>query len=153
MSPSPTPHHQRIAGEIYWQIKAHLKEVGGGDVFISPIDVYLSETNTYQPDVIFISEERRSIIGAVKIEGAPDLVVEVLSPSNAHYDLGKKQARYEQYGVREYWIVDPAERTLRILRLQDGQFKAARELRERGLIESTVLPELAVDIADIFATP
>ena len=85
-----------------------------GKVFIAPLDIYLGENETYQPDVFFISKERESIIGEKKIEGAPDLVIEVLSESTAYYDLKKKKAVYEKSGVSEYWIVDPEEKNIEI---------------------------------------
>src|SRR3990167_6684556 len=100
MTPSPIPYHQEILGNIFYELKRFVEETTRGDV-------YFSETDIYQPDIIFISKDRLNIIGEKKIEGSPDLVIEILSPATAYYDLRIKKDTYEQSGVKEYWIVDP----------------------------------------------
>jgi Uma2 family endonuclease len=111
---SPTPSHQDTVLTLGMLLKKFANENKLGKVFIAPLDIYLGENETYQPDVFFISKERESIIGEKKIEGAPDLVIEVLSESTAYYDLKKKKAVYEKSGVSEYWIVDPEEKNIEI---------------------------------------
>lgn len=111
---SPTPNHQRTCKKLAALLDNFLSKHPIGEVFIAPLDIYLGENETYQPDVFFISKERESIIGEKKIEGAPDLVIEVLSESTAYYDLKKKKAVYEKSGVSEYWIVDPEEKNIEI---------------------------------------
>ena len=101
ISPAPDTFHQNIAGRIYASLWRFLETHPLGEVFIAPLDVYLTEVNVYQPDVIFISKKRRSIIGKQGIEGAPDLVVEVLSAGTAGFDKGNKREIYARTGVQE----------------------------------------------------
>lgn len=114
MTPSPVPYHQIILMKIGTSIANYVMPKNLGLVLFAPIDVYLEEEETYQPDIIFISNKRMNIVGEKKIEGAPDLVIEILSPSTAYYDLRKKYWKYEEYGVKEYWIVDPDGRSVEV---------------------------------------
>ena len=107
MTPSPTPYHQEISKKIILKLSNFIEERALGHLYYAPLDVYLGERDIYQPDIIFISEERKEIIGPKMIKGAPDLIVEILSASTAYYDLREKFKIYEQNGVNEYWIVDP----------------------------------------------
>ncbi len=105
--PSPVPYHQILSRRIEFELVKFVEERALGEVLYAPMDVYLSDTEVYQPDILFISKERMSIIGEKKIEAAPDLVIEILSPSSAYYDLRHKKNVYETSGVKEYWVVDP----------------------------------------------
>ena len=136
---SPTPAHQRLCKKIAALLDQYLSENPIGEVFIAPLDIYLGEHETYQPDVFFISKERQSIIGAKRIEGAPDLVIEVLSESTAYYDLKKKKSVYEKSGVSEYWVVDAEEKNIeifvnsasgftRVTQLEAGQAYTSKKL-------------------------
>ena len=143
MSPSPTPFHQLVSMRLCKELLG-LVDRGLGVVLQAPIDVFLSETETYQPDLIFIAASRRSIIGEQKIEGAPDLVIEILSPGTAYYDLRHKKHVYEQAGVKEYWIVDPMEHSIEIYESRDGAFvqvtnAVGDETARSGLFESLVV--------------
>ena len=90
MVPAPTPYHQRISRKIESLLLQHVEKNDLGEVLYSPIDVYFGEEDTFQPDIIFISKERSAIIGETKIEGAPDLIIEILSRSTAYYDFGNR---------------------------------------------------------------
>ena len=107
LTPSPMPYHQEISRELGFRLLTFVKKNDLGHVFYAPLDVYFSERDVYQPDILFIEKDRRKIIGKTKIEGSPDIVMEILSPSTAYYDLRKKFRVYAKQGVREYWIVDP----------------------------------------------
>jgi Uma2 family endonuclease len=111
MSPSPTSRHQLILNQINLALTTAFRETGRAIVIPSPIDVYLDETTTaVQPDLAVVGRARTGIIhpdGHIHV--IPDLVVEVLSPFNRDFDLNKKRAVYEHFGVPEYWIVDPAD--------------------------------------------
>ena len=98
MVPAPTPYHQKISQKLEFLLLQHAENNELGEVFGSPIDVYFGEEDTFQPDIIFVSKERLHLIGQTKIEGAPDLVIEILSPSTAYYDLGWKYKVYERAG-------------------------------------------------------
>ena len=90
ITPTPTPYHQRISRRIEFLLIQYVEGNNLGEVFDNPIDVYFEQTETYQPDVIFISKERLDIIKETRLEGIPDLVIEILSPATAYYDLRKK---------------------------------------------------------------
>ncbi len=147
---SPTTSHQECLGELYTEMKAFVKKHQPGKVFISPLDVYLSDEEYYQPDMLFVSNERKSIIQE-RIHGAPDLVVEVLSSSNAYNDLSHKKRMYEEFRVREYWIVDPLEKSVEILFNTENGFQIASKAYAKGMVQSQVLQGFAVDVEQLFA--
>ena len=130
MSPSPTPAHQRILRKLAFALGGFVEEHDLGEVLFAPMDVYLSNIDTPQPDLLFIAKARLGIIGEKYVDGAPDLVMEILSPSTAYHDLKKKKRLYEASGVKEYWIVDPEAREIEVYTLVEGQFDLfAREPR------------------------
>lgn len=148
ITPSPNTDHQEVVGEIYSLLKLFKFN---GKVLMSPLDVFLDNKNVFQPDVLFVSEKRLKIISKRGVEGAPDLVVEVLSPSNAFMDRYTKKDAYFKFGVKEYWIVDPANKTLEIYTLvQDDKNTPHLNLVEEGEITSTVIPQLKFDLKEVF---
>ena len=150
MSPAPTVLHQLVIWRLGTRLFNHVETHELGIVVGSPIDVYLSDTETYQPDLIFISDERRDRITEPYIKGAPDLVVEVLSPSTGYYDLTKKRRTYEAAGVKEYWIIDPKEKTVEILYNLEGTFKTLIHAYQQGEVSSRLLNGFKVDLAKLF---
>ena len=115
----------------------------------APVDVKFSDRRVLQPDFVFVSPERQHLLANRQyIDGTPDLVIEVLSPSNRSYDLEEKYRIYEEEGVREYWIVDPGAETLKIFLLQDGRF--VEQPNVDGIAQSVVLPGLEIDVAALF---
>ncbi|PSQ80240.1 MAG: Uma2 family endonuclease [Bacteroidetes bacterium QS_8_68_15] len=108
VAPAPNTFHQRIIMRLSAQMHNHAQENDLGEVFTSPIDLIFSDTDVVQPDVLFVAKERAAIVEHHGLTDAPDLVVEVLSESNRRHDEIRKRRLYERYGVREYWIVDPA---------------------------------------------
>lgn len=113
LTPSPTVRHQRVAATMQEALRTFVKANDLGSVFYAPLDVVLSDENVVQPDILFISKERDNIIKEENIQGPPDLVVEIISPSTAERDRSLKKALYGKFGVREYWIVDPEIKQLR----------------------------------------
>jgi Uma2 family endonuclease len=146
MTPAPTPYHQEILGRMYTTLREFVQHHKLGIVLPSPIDVYLTETETYQPDIVFVSKERMEIIGEKKIEGPPDLLVEILSPGTAYYDLIHKNRIYDTSGVKEYWIVDPQEATIEVLENTSEGFLVAGRVRTRGRVNSRLLKGFGIDI-------
>ncbi|HLC15383.1 MAG TPA: Uma2 family endonuclease [Thermodesulfovibrionia bacterium] len=120
MSPAPKPKHQRILMRIIEKLIPLSK--GRGDLFVAPVDVYFDDEDAFQPDIIFISNQKKHIIKDDGIYGAPDLVIEILSKSTAYYDLNKKFKVYEKYGVNEYWIIDPDAQTIELYRNDQVQW-------------------------------
>ncbi|GAB4417843.1 MAG: Uma2 family endonuclease [Thermodesulfovibrionales bacterium] len=151
MTPSPVPYHQRISKRLEFLLYDFVeKKRDMGEVFYSPIDVYLEETEVYQPDIIFVSKERLNIIGEKKIEGAPDIVIEILSPATAYYDLRHKKTVYAKHGVKEYWIVDPMEKSIEIFENRDHEFVLTDKATGKGNVKSKLLEGFEVEIEEIF---
>lgn len=150
VTPSPIPYHQDILRKIGFKLVAFIEERGLGKVYYTPLDVYFSETDTYQPDIIFISKERLNIIGEKKIEGPPDLVIEILSPQTAYYDLRTKKDTYEKAGVKEYWIVDPIQKAVEIFLNKGGSFEAVSAVRGEDKIRSELLKGLSISLKEVF---
>ena len=148
--PAPTPYHQKVCGKISYFLRDHVYKEKLGEVFDAPIDVFFEETETYQPDIIFISKERVGIVGEKRIEGAPDLVIEVISPATAYYDLRKKFRVYERHGVKEYWIVDPEEKSIEVYINQGKKFLPAETAIKKGTVESQILKGFKVQVEEIF---
>lgn len=148
-SPSPVPYHQSISKHIQFKLYT-LEQQGKGKVFDAPIDVYLSEENTFQPDLIFIVTERLSIIGNKKIEGPPDIVIEILSPHTAYYDLRQKKEVYEQYGVKEYWIVDPMAKRIDVYENKGKKYVLITSAAETGEVSSELLGGFSVNLDSLF---
>ncbi|MDB6021584.1 MAG: hypothetical protein JWQ04_1441 [Pedosphaera sp.] len=153
MSPSPNIFHQDIAGTIYRLVGNFLEKTPVGRVFIAPADVFLGDINVYQPDVLFVSNQRCSIITENGIEGAPDLVVEILSPSTAHLDKGSKRKVYARSGVLEFWLVDLQTRTIQVYLLSKDAETPIATHGEKATFESSLLPGLRFKTAAIFKTP
>ena len=149
--PAPSVPHQSVVmnlSNILWNFA---KNRSMGKVLAAPTDVYLSETNVLQPDVLFISSDRTGIVTERCIHGAPDLVVEIVSPSSARRDRGAKRELYARYGVAEYWLVDPVAGTLEVLRLTDGHFVTTERYGRADTLTTPVLPGLTVHLDEVFA--
>ncbi|MBT1704670.1 Uma2 family endonuclease [Chryseosolibacter indicus] len=150
MNPSPTPYHQAVIGNLYELIKPLAKEAGGL-VFLSPLDVHIDKKNVYQPDLIYIRSSNKHIVTQRAIEGVPDLVIEVISPSNIFSDRNTKKKVYQRIGVAEYWIVDPANQTLEVyLKDQTDPDVPFLYVVTEGIVTSTVLTELQFNLNQIF---
>jgi len=150
VSASPSLEHQATLGEIYDLVKGFVRVNDLGRVFFAPLDVFFSDINVVEPDLLFVSRVRFAASGPARIEGPPDLVVEVLSPSTKRIDLTRKQALYASFGVPEYWIIDPDAETVRMLFLEAGE-DVEQSPDESGRLHSRVLVGLAFDPAVIFS--
>lgn len=124
MEPAPVYLHQDVLCAIFLSLAGHVQQCGLGKVLVAPVDVYLDGSNAFQPDILFIAKERLCLLRENGLHGAPDMVIEILSPSTAKYDRGNKKRVYERNGVREYWIVDPHTRIVQGYRLLNGAFEA-----------------------------
>lgn len=150
MTPSPVPYHQIISMRMEYELLKFVEERKLGIILDAPIDVYLSEEETYKPDIIFISNDRLNIIGEKKIESAPDLIVEILSPATAYYDLRHKKRIYESSGVKEFWVMDPMEKSIEVYENVGGRFKLFNEGIKKGKIHSNLLKGLEVEVEMMF---
>jgi Uma2 family endonuclease len=149
VSPTPVPYHQRLAFKI-----AKLLDmlIPNGEVFIAPLDVRLDETNVPQPDVMWVAEGSPCVITDKRLEGPPDLVVEVYSPSTAKRDKEDKFALYQRHGVREYWMLDPANRYLEAWTLVEGKYNKLGTFVPGETFDSPVLGGKTVDLTAIFGS-
>ena len=150
MTPSPITNHQRISGRIEFELRKFVSENDLGEVFDAPYDVYLDDENVVQPDIMFISKERSKIIGEKNLQGAPDLVVEILSESTAYRDLIQKKKLYAKFGVKEYWIVVPEEKTIDIYSLKDKSYLLYKSYGKDATLESTSLRGFRIELKGIF---
>ena len=150
MSPSPKEIHQYISGNLHLVLGAFVRDRSLGRVYHAPFDVVLSDTNVVQPDLLFVSTERAAIITADNIQGAPDLVVEILSPATAERDRTIKLDLYAQHGVQEYWIVDPDAKTITVLLRGGSRFEVNGIYREGQTLRSPTLAGFSVVVQDVF---
>jgi len=150
MTPSPITNHQRISGRIEFALRKFVSENDLGEVFDAPYDVYLDDENVVQPDMMFISKGRSKIIGEKNLQGAPDLVVEILSESTAYRDLIQKKKLYAKFGVKEYWIVVPEEKTIDIYSLKDKSYLLYKSYGKDATLESMSLRGFRIELKNIF---
>ncbi|HHV55675.1 MAG TPA: Uma2 family endonuclease [Firmicutes bacterium] len=153
VTPSPNVEHQRILRRLTDVIERFVEGNDLGEVFFSPLDVILSDTNVVQPDLFFVAKNRLGIITRDNVQGPPDLIVEVLSPSTDARDRQLKRTIYSKYGVKEYWIVDPQARTVEVLRVGPEWTGLAlvSVIPEGGTLTTPLLPGLAVPVAVLFS--
>ena len=153
MIAAPNVAHQKALFRMARLVEDFVLERGLGGVFIAPTDVVLSDTNVVQPDVIFVSKGRMSVVGDANIQGAPDLVVEIVSPSNPERDLIRKRDIYARHGVREYWIADPITRLIRVMVLDGNGYRLVGEFGEGDLLESGALEGIGLEVRGAFSAP
>ena len=152
MVPSPKRAHQRNQTKLGSRMSFFAEENDLGEVYFAPFDVVLSETDTVQPDLLFVSKERLHIITADNVQGAPDLVVEIRSPSTARQDWTVKRELYARHGVKEYWLVDPEAATVAVLLLDEGGLKVTGVFGEGDSLSSAVMSGFSIALADIFGS-
>lgn len=150
MAPAPGSVHQWASFKLARLMADFVESRLLGVVYIAPLDVILSENDTMQPDILFVSAGREGIITQRACEGPPDLVVEVLSPSTSRRDLGIKRRQYARFGVREYWLVDPVARSIEVLVLRDGKFVSLGVYAGEMSPDSEVMPGLVFAVSSIF---
>lgn len=151
LTPVPSFRHQRILSHLHFRLYAFVEAPGLGMVVPAPTDVILDAENVVQPDLLFVAKERLAIIDTTGgVHGAPDLVVEILSPSTVGRDQGVKRALYSRYGVRECWFVDPDTQSIEVLTLGQSGLVTWRHFTHGSILTSVVLPNLSFAVAEIF---
>lgn len=146
MSPSPSSLHQIVILRLA-RILEKAEESADGLMLISPMDVILSDDTILQPDLLYIKKERRGIVGK-RVEGAPDLVMEILSSDSSRRDKTEKLDLYAKYGVAEYWIVDPVSQVIEFLMLDQGRYVLLQPTDDR--YQSPQLPEVEIDLVSFW---
>lgn len=152
---APFLRHQSVSWRLGGYFFQFLQEHPLGAFFQAPVDVLLSPHDIVQPDLLFVSAERAHILKKRYVRGAPDLVVEILSESTRRRDQGLKLRRYERFGVREYWLVDPDRGTVTVYRLRVGGFVRAADLSTTAgdVLTTPILPGLEIRLAALFDLP
>lgn len=149
MAPSPDTWHQSWVGSLYRILDTHTRGQNLGKVFLAPLDVVLDAENSVQPDLVFISAGNLPSVQRRAIFGVPDLLVEVVSPSSVRRDRYTKKELYARFGVKEYWIADPANASLEVLALVAGRYELHCSAEQTGKITSRILTRLEFDLKDL----
>ena len=128
MSPAPKDVHQTVLNSINVEISLYLRKNKSGEIRIAPYDVHFSKQNILQPDILFVKNENLHKIKTRGLFGAPDLIVEILSPSTSDLDFGEKKLIYEKYGVQEYFVVDPNTKSVDSFFLKNKKYESQKSL-------------------------
>jgi len=150
-APAPTVAHQRIVMRLLDILYPYCNENKHGELLVAPVDVLFSEIDVVQPDILWVSNERLSIITEKNIQGSPDLVVEIVSPSTARKDRELKVKLYEKFKVAEYWLVDPGMGSVSVFRLSGDGLDLVGKHSDLETLESPLFPGLKVDLSVVLA--
>ncbi len=150
MAPAPKPYHQDILLNLAHVLTEHVRMKRLGKVYVSPIDVVLSNEDVVQPDILFVAKDRLPIIGEAAIHGAPDLLIEILSLSTAGRDRTLKKTLYARSGVKEYWIVDPGTKTIEVFSLTPQGYQLFGSFKQSQTLTSPSFVNLAISLNEIF---
>ena len=152
LMPGPTTPHQASSMRFSIHLGMHVEMGGLGHVFAAPYDVTLpGVANPVQPDIVVVLNDHLNIITHRGIEGVPDLVVEIASPGTVGHDRRTKQDAYARAGVPEYWLPDPAHRTIEVLVLEGGEYRSLGVFEGAARLPSRVLPDLPTTVEQFFA--
>lgn len=146
----PRTKHQVLVVNIII-LFGKIRSTQKGQIFTAPTEVYLDAENIYEPDALYLTSDTKCVVEEKKIVGAPELVVEVLSPGTARKDRGDKFRAYEAHGVLEYWITDPFNEYIEVRVLRDGKFDLLGMYYPGDAFESTILKGITISVADLFA--
>lgn len=146
------PMQQRVSGKITIAFDKFLRENPIGQAFFGPIDVFFDKHNNTEPDILFIKKDRSFIIDLENgIMGAPDLIVEIISPNSIKMDRFDKKELYKKFAVKEYWIIDPKNQTIEIHVFKDDDYALHQFLEIEGVVDSTIMQGLELDIKNVFS--
>jgi Uma2 family endonuclease len=152
VSPAPFMRHQVLVGRLYFVLETHLRaHPGTAQVFLSPLDVVLSYYDVVEPDLLLVSGDRAGILTPKNVQGAPSLVIEVLSAHSRSRDRQLKRDLYERSGVQEYWLVDPDACRVSVYRRHAGPgFEPEQTLEHADTLETPLLPGFSLALAELF---
>lgn len=148
--PSPTTTHQEVSSLLHIHLGSHIIKTKIGKLFAAPMDTKFTEIDTFQPDLLFISNKNLSIIEEKRINGVPDLVVEILSPSNDTKEMSYKKHIYESSGVTEYWLINLEKQTLIQYERVDDELRWSKTLFSSDTLTSKVLAGFELQLKQIF---
>ncbi len=150
MSPSPNPFHQEIVVRLSKIMLTFLEDEQIGGYLAGSMDVVFDENNVFQPDFLYVRDDRIAELIKGRIIGAPDITIEILSPTNAYYDLIQKKEVYEKYGVKEYIILDPIAKNAHLYALKDGIYYLHQKAQNNELLHSLILQGFSFDLNYLF---
>ena len=150
--PTPNIAHQRVLGDLSFALHDFVREKRVGEVFLR-VAVVFADTNVVEPDITFVSSSRMDIVETDNIRGAPDLVVEIISPSNSERDVVRKRDIYARHGVGEYWIADPEARSIRVMALEGSTYSIIGKYEAGDQLTSAALKGLRLEVEGVFAAP
>lgn len=145
-----TPRHQSIVGELLFMLITYSRQYGG-ETYQRPTEVHLDDYNVFEPDILYFIPDTQCVVGIERIVGAPELIVEVLSPTTAKHDRQEKYLAYEKNGVHEYWIIDPEHETMEVWVLQNDKFQRQAAYGRNDTFTSALLKQ-KVSVGDFFAS-
>jgi Uma2 family endonuclease len=150
VTPAPSPRHQKVSRKLQFFLMLALERPGLGEVYDAPIDVILSRHDIFQPDLVFIRRENLHIVGAKNIQGVPDLLVEILSPSTRRTDVLLKSRVYARFRVPAYWIVDPDIDRIELFELEGESYRAAQVASRPEVLRPAAFPDLEIPLDEVF---
>lgn len=150
VTPSPSTKHQEVSGKLFVILWQHVKEHNLGKVFAAPMDVILDPTTIVQPDLLFISKKRLKIVTELNIQGAPDLIVEITSPTTTRIDRFTKKQIYARHDVQHYWLIDPAEQKIILYQLRAGQYQQLTEYSGNDIFRPGLFPNLEIALTELW---
>ncbi len=151
VTPSPLIRHQRISANLHIALEHYVRENDRGTLLYAPVDVILDRSTVAVPDLVFVSKKRSAIVTERAIEGAPDLIVEILSPSTSRRDRGVKMKLYQRFGVAHYWIVDPVRCRLETRELGARGYRLVATYEGDAEATSSLLPGLTIELSAVWA--
>ena len=147
--PSPFRKHQIVSMNLSAALHFHVKKNKLGQVLAAPMDVHFGKKNIVQPDIIFVSNNRKSILKKF-VEGAPDFLVEILSYGTKDKYFGEKKALYGKKGVLEYWVIDPDTETIEVFKKNKNTLITDKKYKQKDTIKSTIIKDFQMDVSAIF---
>ena len=150
MEPPPSLYHQDIVRNLVVLLNSHVTKRRLGKIYCAPVGVFLSEHDVFEPDVLFVSAESHAVLRPDGVHGGPDLVVEVLSPSTARIDAGRKRELYFRHGVKEMWLVDPKRRQIQRFEFARDAALPVETIEETETFSSSLFPGLVISAEEIF---
>lgn len=150
MTAAPFLNHQRVSKNLQFLLETYIRTNNWGELFNAPVEVYLGEEEFLQPDLVCISQARLGMLRDKNIHGAPDLVVEILSPSTARYDRVLKMNAYAKHQVEHYWIIDPDARTLEAFELEKGAYRLIAARSEEETFQPSLFPNLTIALSELW---
>jgi Uma2 family endonuclease len=153
LTPAPATRHQRISRALQMLLMQHVADTGAGEVFNAPYDVQLSQTNVIQPDLLLVLRDHRDRIGPDGLHGAPDLAVEIISPTNRSLDRTTKRKLYARHGTPELWLLDDEPDSVEIYRLDADAERPLYRIARGERWHSPLLPAFRPEVSEVFPAP